>query len=35
MSHSHPIIAAIYDRMSESEERAFLGPLRSKLLAQG
>jgi ubiquinone/menaquinone biosynthesis C-methylase UbiE len=33
MSHSHPIIAAIYDRMSESEERAFLARLRSKLLA--
>ena len=34
MSHSHPIIAAIYDRMSEAEERAFLGRVRSKLLAR-
>ena len=33
MRHSHPIFAAIYDRMLESQERAFLGALRGKLLS--
>ena len=32
MAHRHPIIAAIYDRISESEERAFLGRLRADIV---
>ena len=37
MRHAHPITAAIYDRLVESTERAFLAALRARLLgtAQG
>ncbi len=33
MGHGHPILAALYDRMMESGERAFLGALRRELVA--
>jgi ubiquinone/menaquinone biosynthesis C-methylase UbiE len=33
MRHSHPIFAAIHDRMVDSEERAFRAALRSRLLS--
>lgn len=32
MSHRHPIVAAIYDRMIESDERNFLGWLRTEVV---
>jgi hypothetical protein len=37
MKHEHPIIAAIYDRMRQSEERGFFGSLRDEIvgLAEG
>jgi ubiquinone/menaquinone biosynthesis C-methylase UbiE len=37
MTHSHPIVAAIYDRMRQSEERGFFGSLRDEMvgLAEG
>lgn len=32
MGHRHPILAAIYDRMIEADERAFLGKLRAEIV---
>jgi len=32
MNHSHPVIAAIYDRMRRSEERGFFGSLRDEIV---
>lgn len=32
MSHRHPILAALYDRLTESGERAFLGALRRQFV---
>lgn len=32
MPHRHRIVAAIYDRMTESDERAFLGQLRAEIV---
>jgi ubiquinone/menaquinone biosynthesis C-methylase UbiE len=34
MSHSHPVIAAIYDRMCAAQERAFLADLRRKIVGR-
>ncbi len=34
MSHSHPIIAAIYDRFLASDEKAFLADLRARLVGE-
>jgi ubiquinone/menaquinone biosynthesis C-methylase UbiE len=33
VKHAHPIVAAFYDRLLESTERAFLSPVRGRLLA--
>ncbi|HME72887.1 MAG TPA: class I SAM-dependent methyltransferase [Myxococcota bacterium] len=33
MSHRHPLLAALYDRVTESGERAFLGGLRREFVA--
>lgn len=34
MKHSHPIVAAVYDRMTESDERRVLGRLRADVVGQ-
>lgn len=34
MNRGHPIIAAIYDRIRESEERSFFGRLRDEIIGQ-